>query len=80
MHLHRETLRFLIDAVGMDRVVLGTDYPAPMVQEDPVGWLKKMPSVSEGERTAILATNPARNARAVAQGCWLDTEITSPVR
>ena len=55
-----ETLRFLIDSVGIDRVVLGTDYPAPMVQEDPVGWLEKMSGISESERTAILATNPAR--------------------
>jgi aminocarboxymuconate-semialdehyde decarboxylase len=31
-----------------------------MVQEDPVGWLEKMPSVSEAERTAILETNPAK--------------------
>jgi aminocarboxymuconate-semialdehyde decarboxylase len=55
-----ETLRFLIDSVGIDRVVLGTDYPAPMVQEDPVRWLEKMDGISESERTAILATNPAR--------------------
>jgi aminocarboxymuconate-semialdehyde decarboxylase len=55
-----ETLRFLIDAVGIDRVVLGTDYPAPMVQEDPVGWLEKMSGISDAERTAILETNPAR--------------------
>lgn len=54
------TLRFLIDAVGIDRVVLGTDYPAPMVQEDPVNWLEGMAGISEAERTAILSTNPAR--------------------
>jgi aminocarboxymuconate-semialdehyde decarboxylase len=54
------TLRFVIDAVGIDRVVLGTDYPAPMVQDDPVGWLEKMPGITEAERTAILSTNPAR--------------------
>ncbi|OAN30124.1 hypothetical protein A4X20_09650 [Mycolicibacterium iranicum] len=54
------TLRFLIDAVGIDRVVLGTDYPAPMVQEDPVTWLEGMAGISEAERTAILSTNPAR--------------------
>jgi aminocarboxymuconate-semialdehyde decarboxylase len=53
-----ETLRFLIDAVGIDRVVLGTDYPAPMVQEDPVDWLEKMTGISEAERKAILETNP----------------------
>ena len=54
-----ETLRFLIDAVGIDRVVLGTDYPAPMVQEDPVDWLEKMQGISDAERKAILETNPA---------------------
>ncbi|CAN5517085.1 amidohydrolase family protein [soil metagenome] len=55
-----ETLRFVIDSVGIDRVVLGTDYPAPMVQEDPVSWLKSMPGITEAERTAILETNPAK--------------------
>jgi aminocarboxymuconate-semialdehyde decarboxylase len=54
------TLRFLIDAVGIDRVVLGTDYPAPMVQEDPVTWLESMPGITEAERIAIASTNPAR--------------------
>lgn len=54
------TLRFLIDAVGIDRVVLGTDYPAPMVQEDPVTWLANMPGISADERVAITSTNPAR--------------------
>ncbi|CAN5514879.1 amidohydrolase family protein [soil metagenome] len=55
-----ETLRFVIDSVGIDRVVLGTDYPAPMVQEDPVSWLTSMPGITEAERTAILETNPAK--------------------
>ena len=55
-----ESLRFVIDSVGIDRVVLGTDYPAPMVQEDPVSWLESMPGITEAERTAILETNPAK--------------------
>ena len=29
-------LRFLIDAVGVENVILGTDWPAPMAVEDPV--------------------------------------------
>ena len=58
------TLRFLIDAVGIDRVVLGTDYPAPMVQEDPVGWLEKLDGITDAERTAILETGT--HARPVA--------------
>jgi aminocarboxymuconate-semialdehyde decarboxylase len=32
-----ESLRFLIDMVGIDQVVLGTDYPAPMFLDDAVG-------------------------------------------
>ena len=41
-------LRFLIDAVGIDRVVLGTDYPAPMVQHDPVDWVNGLEELSGG--------------------------------
>ena len=52
-------LRFLIDAVGIDRVVLGTDYPAPMVQHDAVNWVNGLPELSAGEKQAILSGNPA---------------------
>jgi aminocarboxymuconate-semialdehyde decarboxylase len=55
-----DTLRFLLDHVGTDRVVLGTDYPAPMVQRDPVGWLAGMSSITPAERRAITSENPAR--------------------
>ena len=50
-------LRFLIDTVGIDRVVLGTDYPAPMVLHDPVNWIQGLPELSDDERQAILVTN-----------------------
>jgi aminocarboxymuconate-semialdehyde decarboxylase len=53
-------LRFLIDAVGIDRVVLGTDYPAPMVQHDAVTWITGLQELSDVERRAILSENPAR--------------------
>jgi aminocarboxymuconate-semialdehyde decarboxylase len=53
-------LRFLIDAVGIDRVVLGTDYPAPMVLHDAVNWVRGLPQLDDGEKEAILVTNPAR--------------------
>lgn len=52
-------LRFLIDTVGIERVVLGTDYPAPMVLADAVNWVRSLPELTEGEKDAILATNPA---------------------
>ncbi len=53
-------LRFLIDAVGIDQVVLGTDYPAPMFLKDPVNWIRGLPELSEQERNAILEGNPTR--------------------
>ena len=54
------TLRFLIDAVGIDQVVLGTDYPAPMFLDDPVNWINSLDSLGPVEKVAILEKNPAR--------------------
>ena len=54
------TLRYLLDVVGSDRVVLGTDYPAPMMEADPVRWIDAMQGLSAEEKDAILSTNPAR--------------------
>ena len=54
------TLRYLLDVVGSDRVVLGTDYPAPMMEADPVRWINGMTSLSAGEKDAVLSANPAR--------------------
>jgi aminocarboxymuconate-semialdehyde decarboxylase len=51
------TLRFLIDMVGRDRVVLGTDYPAPMVLDDAVNWIRSLDCLSDDEKTAILSEN-----------------------
>jgi aminocarboxymuconate-semialdehyde decarboxylase len=53
-------LRFLIDAVGIDRVVLGTDYPAPMLLHDAVNWVNRLPQLTDVEKEAILSTNPGR--------------------
>lgn len=53
-------LRFLIDTVGIDKVVLGTDYPAPMFLHDPVRWVNGLPEVSPAEREAILWRNSNR--------------------
>jgi len=54
------TLRFLIDMVGIDQVVLGTDYPAPMFLDDPVNWINGLGSLTPEEKKAILEDNPAR--------------------
>jgi aminocarboxymuconate-semialdehyde decarboxylase len=53
-------LRYLIDTVGIDRVVLGSDYPAPMFLPDPVNWVNSLPQLSDAEKTAILSVNPTR--------------------
>jgi aminocarboxymuconate-semialdehyde decarboxylase len=53
-------LRFLIDTVGIDRVVLGTDYPAPMFLHDPVNWVRGLSELGPAEQEAILAENPSR--------------------
>jgi len=53
-------LRFLVDAVGIDRVVLGTDYPAPMFLHDPVNWVRGLPELSAAEAEEILVTNSNR--------------------
>lgn len=50
-------LRFLVDTVGIERVVLGSDYPAPMFLHDPVNWIRTLPELSEAEQQAILVDN-----------------------
>jgi len=51
-------LRFLIDTVGIDQVVLGTDYPAPMVLTDAVNWVRGLAELDDEEKEAILSVNP----------------------
>ncbi len=55
-----ESLRFLIDTVGIDQVVLGTDYPAPMILDDAVKWINGLASLTAEEKDGILSKNPAR--------------------
>jgi len=51
------TLRFLIDMVGADHVMLGTDYPFDMGYEDPIGIVDQVPGLSQSERDLILGGN-----------------------
>jgi aminocarboxymuconate-semialdehyde decarboxylase len=53
-------LRYLIDAVGVDRVVFGTDWPYDMALDWPVSWILAMTSLSQEEKEAILSKNVAR--------------------
>jgi aminocarboxymuconate-semialdehyde decarboxylase len=55
-----EALRFLIDTVGVDRVVFGTDWPYDMALDWPVSWILGMTSLSQDEKDAILWKNLER--------------------
>ena len=52
-----QSLRFLIDSVGIDRVVFGTDWPYDMAQDWPVAWILGMDSLTQDEKDAILWKN-----------------------
>lgn len=59
--LHSPTaLRFLIDTVGADRVVLGTDHPFEMGDTDPVATVEAVPGITADERGLILEENVVR--------------------
>ena len=50
-------LRMLIDSVGIDRVVFGTDWPFDMAIDWPVSWLLGLESLTQEEKEAILFKN-----------------------
>ena len=50
-------LRMLIDTVGIDRVVFGTDWPADMAIDWPVAWVLSLESLTPEEKEAILYKN-----------------------
>jgi aminocarboxymuconate-semialdehyde decarboxylase len=50
-------LRFLIDQVGADRVVLGSDWPFVPWHPSPVAWLQGLGSVTQEEKEKILWRN-----------------------
>jgi predicted TIM-barrel fold metal-dependent hydrolase len=56
-------MRTLIDMVGADRVVCGTDYPQGMAVRKPVEFVESIPGFTQRERELILCENPARLLR-----------------
>ncbi len=50
-------LRYLIDSVGVDRIVFGTDWPADMAVDWPVSWVLSLQSLTQEEKEAILWRN-----------------------
>jgi aminocarboxymuconate-semialdehyde decarboxylase len=57
---HPATLRFLIDMVGADRVMMGSDYPFDDGDDDPVGSVGRVDGLSAPERSAILGGTASR--------------------
>ena len=51
------TLRFLVDQVGADRVVLGSDWPFVPWDPNPVGWIQGLESLTQDEKDLILWKN-----------------------
>jgi len=52
-----EALAFLVKRMGADRVVLGTDYPFPMGDQDPVGLIRSTPGLTDKAIESILGGN-----------------------
>jgi aminocarboxymuconate-semialdehyde decarboxylase len=52
-----EALRFLLDRVGADRVVLGSDWPFVPWYPSPVTWVEGLASLSRDEKDQILWRN-----------------------
>jgi len=53
-------LRFIIDYLGADHVVLGSDYPFPMGDLDPVTTIKAVPGITEPELNWVCGDNMSR--------------------
>lgn len=65
--LHHDTvlhsprsLRLLIDVVGAEHVVLGSDYPFEMGENDPVGMVAAVPGLTDDEGALVLRGNLER--------------------
>lgn len=57
---HPGIMRSLIDLVGAERVVLGSDYDQDMSYERPVDFVDSIPGLTPRERRLILKDNAAR--------------------
>tara|TARA_B110000014_G_C19522107_1_gene280626 strand:- start:217 stop:405 length:189 start_codon:yes stop_codon:yes gene_type:complete len=55
--MNEATLRFLIDQVGADKVVLGSDWPFVTWDPSPSGWIESLTSLTREEKDQILFKN-----------------------
>lgn len=59
VHSHR-TLDQILDLVGIDQIVLGSDYPADMGEPNPVEFIRSHPRLTGEQRRKILGGNATR--------------------
>ena len=52
-----KALRYLLDEVGADRVVLGSDWPFVPWHPSPVSWVQGLESLTQDEKEQILGRN-----------------------
>ncbi|MCC6428234.1 MAG: amidohydrolase [Phycisphaerales bacterium] len=50
-------LALLIDTMGADRIMLGSDYPFPLGEDRPGSLIRNHPSLSDSVRTQMLGSN-----------------------
>jgi aminocarboxymuconate-semialdehyde decarboxylase len=55
-----DQLRFLIDRYGADHMLLGTDYPYDMGDEDPLAFIGSVPGLAQHDIDLISGGNAAR--------------------
>lgn len=58
-----DALEYLVNLVGADRVMMGTDYPFDMQEFQPVAFVEAATKLSAGERGKILGGNAAAMMR-----------------
>ncbi|MGH8944828.1 MAG: amidohydrolase family protein [Acidimicrobiia bacterium] len=61
-------LAYLVEWVGVDHVVMGTDYPFPMGDPRPVDTVRSIPGLSDDQRQLILGGNVERLLEEVSRG------------
>jgi aminocarboxymuconate-semialdehyde decarboxylase len=52
-----EELEYLVNRVGFDRVLLGSDFPFDMGLDSPPEWISQMPFLNDSSKEAILGGN-----------------------
>ena len=62
------SLENLVRFAGSDHVLLGTDYPFDMGEDDPVKFINQLKSVPQAERDKILGGNAVRLLKIKADG------------